>query len=318
MTSDRLATHYSDDISPFHVALEPAHTTLTRACLATLLRLNGSSSNDEGERNFPLAGYASQYWVEHAQFEMVSSRIEDGMQRLFDPTQPYFSTWLRFYNVDDHWNRSGNAWVARGSPLYYASLCGFRDLAEHIIRGHPEQVNATGGRRHSPLGAALSKGHFHVAELLHQHDASVNDTDYNNQSLLQVASVDGRSDVARWLLDHGADTHSQRGDLGVPIHLAAANGYLDVVETLLEHDVTVDSADNDGRSPLHLASSAGDAEIVRLLLDRGANANVVDKNGWTPLSLTWTTEVEHLLLDYGASPGEEGRSSEGGIEGGEV
>ena len=69
---------------------------------------------------------------------------------------------------------------------------------------------------------------------------------------------------------------------------------------------------------MHLASSAGNAEIVRLLLGRGANANVVDKNGWTPLSLTWTTEVEHLLLDYGASPGEEGRSSEGGIEGGEV
>ena len=304
LTSDRLSTSHQD-ISRFYIAPEDAHTTLTQACLATLLRLDGSTSNDKVEHNVPLARYASQHWVEHAQFGMVSSRIEDGIQRLFDSTKPYFSTWLRLYNIDynDHWNQSGNARVARGSPLYYASLCGFRDLAEHIIKDHPEQVNATGGRRRSPLGAALYKRHFHVAELLHQHGASVDVTDYNNQTLLQAASVDGHSDVARWLLKRGADPISQQNDLGAPIHLATANGHPEVIEMLLEYEVNIDSADKDGRTPLHLASSSGKAEIVRLLLDRGANANAVDKNGWTPLSLTWTTEVERLLLDHGASPG---------------
>ena len=318
LTSDRLASSIKGGIYRFHIALEAAHTTLTQACLATLLRLDGSSSNDQVERNFPLAKYASQHWVEHAQFEKVSLQMEDGVRRLFDPTKPYFTTWLRLYNIDDHWNRSGNAWVTRGSPLYYASLCGFRDLAEHIIKLHPEQVNATGGRRHSPLAAALSKGHFHVAELLLQHGASMDVTNYDNQTLLLAASVDGQSDVTRWLLDHGADMGSPRDDLGAPIHLATANGHPDVIQTLLEYGVDIDSADNDGRTALHLASSSGKVEIVRLLLDRGANANAVDKDGCTPLSLTWTTEVEHLLLDYGASPGEEGRSSEGGIEDGNV
>jgi hypothetical protein len=304
LTSDRLATSQSD-ISRFHIAPEPAHTTLTQACLATLLRLDGSPNNDQIDRNFPLARYASQHWVEHAQFGMVSSKIEDGMQRLFHPTEPYFATWLRLYNIDDHWNQFGNSWVARGSPLYYASLCGFRDLVQHIIDDHPEQVNATGGRRHSPLAAAMYKEHFHVAELLHQHGAVVNVTDYNNQTLLQAASVDGRSDVARWLLKHGADTHSKRDDLGAPIHLATVNGHSEVIETLLEHEVDIDSVDKDGRTPLHLASSTGRAEIVRLLLEREANANAVDKNGWTPFSLTWTDEVVRLLREYGASPDDE-------------
>ena len=313
LTSDRLATSQSP-ISHFHIASEAAHTTLTQACLATLLRLDSSSSNDQVERDFHLARYASQHWVEHAQFEMVSSQIKDGIQHLFDPTKPFFSMWLRLYNIDDHWNRSGNAWVARGSPLYYASLCGFRELAEHIIKGHPEQVNATGGRRHSPLAAALSKGHFHVAELLLQHGASVNVTDYDSQTLLQAASVDGRSDVTRWLLDHGADMNTQQDDLAAPIHLATVNGHLEVIRMLLEYEVNIDSADKDGRTPLHLASSSGKVEIVRLLLDRGANANAVDKDGCTPLILTWTNEVEDLLLNYGASPGENGGSTEGGIE----
>ena len=285
LTSDRLATDFGV-ISRLHIALEAAHTTLTQACLATLLRLDGSSSNDQVERNFPLAKYASQHWVEHAKFEMVSLQIEDGIQRLFDPTKPYFSTWLRLYNIDDHWSQSGNAWVARGSPLYYASLCGFRDLAEHIIKGHPDQVNATGGRRHSPLAAALSKGYFHVAELLLQHGASVDVTDYNNQTLLQVASVDGRSDVARWLLERGADPNSHQNDHVAPIHLATANGHPEVIQTLLEHGVYIHSTDKDGRTALHLASSSGKVEVVRLLLEHGADANSVDNDGCIPLSLT--------------------------------
>ena len=303
LTSDRLATSQSD-ISRFHIAPEAAHTTLTEACLATLLQFHSSSSNTEVKRGFPWTGYASQYWVEHAQLGLVSSRIEDDIQRLFDPTKPYFSAWLRLYNIDDHWNQFGNAWVARGSPLYYASLCGFRDLAEHIITGHPEQINATGGRRHSPLAAALCKGHFHVAELLLQHGASVDVTDYNNQTLLQAASVDGRSDVARWLLERGADPNPQQNDHVPVIHLATANGHPEVIQTLLEHGVDIHSTDNDGRTALHLASSSGKVEIVRLLLEHGANVNLVDNDGCTPLSLTWTAEVERLLLDHDASTDE--------------
>ena len=297
LTSNRLATYHSEDISRFHIAPEPAHTTLTQACLATLLQLHDSSSNDQVERNFPLAGYASQHWVDHARSGMVSSRIETGMRRLFDSTGPYFATWLRLYNIDDHWNGFGNAWVARGSPLYYASLCGFRDLAEHIINVSPKQINATGGRRHSPLAAALCKEHFHVANLLLQHGASVDVTDSNNQTLLQVASAEGRSDVVQWLIDHGAD---MRNDHVALIHLAAANGHSEVIQTLLGHGVKIDSADNDGRTALHLASSSGKVEIVHLLLKHGADPNAVDQDGCTPLSLTWSPDVERLLLDHGA------------------
>ena len=54
LTSDRLATS-KRDISQFHIAPEPAHTTLTQACLATLLQVHDSSSNVQVERNFPFA-----------------------------------------------------------------------------------------------------------------------------------------------------------------------------------------------------------------------------------------------------------------------
>jgi ankyrin repeat protein len=299
LTSDRLAA-FQGDISQVHIGDEPAHTTLAQACLATLLRLDGSLGNLQVDRNFPLAKYASQHWVEHAQFGSVSSQIEDGMRRLFDSdsAKPYFATWLRLHDIDDHWTQFGRSWATCGSPLYYASFCGFHDLAEHIIDLHPEQINATGGRNHSPLAAALYNGHFHVAELLLQRGAAINVTGHNGLTPLQAASVDGRSDVARWLLDHGADTHSQRDDHAAPIHLATANGRQEVLQTLLEYKVDIDSADKDGRSPLHIASSTGRAEIVRLLLEHGANADAVEKDGWTPLYLATTPEVVRLLLEH--------------------
>ena len=90
LTSNRLATS-KGDVSHFHIIPEPAHTTLAQACLGVLLQLDGSSNKYQVERNDPLAIYTSRHWVEHAQFGLVSSRIEDGMRRLFDPAKPHFA-----------------------------------------------------------------------------------------------------------------------------------------------------------------------------------------------------------------------------------
>ena len=241
LTSDRLSTSEEyKDISQFRIKNELAHTTLAQACLGTLLRLDGSSK---------LKGYASRHWVKHAQFGTVSSQLTIGMRRLFDSAEPYFAAWLRVYDIDydidydvddliGHDDRWGYTLTkARGSPLYYASLCGFCDLAAHIISEHQvqvEQVNARGGHCHFPLVAALYNGHNDMAALLRRHGAAVD-------APLQVASVDGRSDVVRWLLDHDADPDSQQDDRQSPIYLATMNGHPEVVRTLLGHRVRINA-----------------------------------------------------------------------------
>src|SRR6267378_1195440 len=95
LTSRRIA---QGPISRFHISLEPAHLTITRACLAVLLLLDGGV-NKAMIKNFPLAHYAAQYWVGHAKFGNVSSDARDAIQRVFDPNEPYFSswTWLEYY-----------------------------------------------------------------------------------------------------------------------------------------------------------------------------------------------------------------------------
>jgi len=58
LTSDRLA-HSSEDVSRYHILLEPAHTLLAQACDGVLLRLDDDVDR-ENAKDIPLSEYAAQ------------------------------------------------------------------------------------------------------------------------------------------------------------------------------------------------------------------------------------------------------------------
>ena len=96
LMSDRLATSRRD-ISQYHISLEDAHTVLAQASLGVLLRDPDVNSHADSA---PLAGYAAEHWVTHAQVENVASRVRDGMEYLFDPDKPYFEAWVQLHDID--------------------------------------------------------------------------------------------------------------------------------------------------------------------------------------------------------------------------
>jgi hypothetical protein len=135
LMSSRLA-NAGEHLSRYHILPHSAHSVIARASLNVLLSL-GDQVDKSVVENHPLALYASRYWVDHAKFEGVSSSIEDLMKRLFDPDKPYFATWVWLYDVDRPWE--GHMATARpmkpkASPLYYASLCGFRNLVNTLLQ----------------------------------------------------------------------------------------------------------------------------------------------------------------------------------------
>ena len=87
------------ELSCYYIQLETAHTILAQACLGILLRLDNRIDRDTIQ-SFPLARDAAQYWVEHAQFGDVASRIEDGMDCLFDADKLHYSIWLGIFDED--------------------------------------------------------------------------------------------------------------------------------------------------------------------------------------------------------------------------
>jgi hypothetical protein len=171
LTSTRLSTA-SGEVSAYRIDLENAHTILAQACLGVLLEthdeIDGNASEDH-----PLVRYAARHWTTHAQFGEVSSRLKKGMEYLFNPDKPHFRVWLTLYDIDTEpdsettffsFTFRTNKYAA--TPLYYAALCGFHDLVEHLIAKYPQDVVANGGYHMKPLIAALAGEHFQTADLL--------------------------------------------------------------------------------------------------------------------------------------------------------
>jgi ankyrin repeat protein len=314
LTSDRLA-NANGGVSHYHILPESAHTILAQACLGVLLCFDDHVDKDTA-KDTPLANYAAKHWVEHAQFKDVSSRIRDAMESFFDAETPHFAAWHRVHDVDE----GGFDFVpmCKGGPLYYASLCGFYDLAKHLVVKHPEHVDALGGQMVSPLGAALYGEHLRVAELLYERGADVRVRGSVGWTLLHSASVDGLVDTARWLLNHGADVNVQKDDGWTSLHLAAWNQDLEIVQMLLEHHADIHARNPRGEVALHLAACHYESEfqvnILQLLLDHGADVNARDNAGSTPLhhssfrneddvsdSGSGSAEGTCLLLEHGAN-----------------
>ena len=315
LTSDRLAMS-GGDVSRYHILLTPAHTILAQACLGDLLRLDQQAMRDNTLGN-PLTKYAARHWVDHAQFEGVSSRIQDVMEYFFDADRLHWVAWRRVYDIDDHdwFLLTPSSKTPSPVPLYYAALCGFYDLAKQLIVKNPEHVNAGGGQMVTPLVAALYHKHFRVADLLFGYGADVNVRGAAEETPLFVSSYDGSVDIVRWLLDHGADVNARNTYLNTPLVLAEKHP--EVARMLLEHNADVNAQNYLGLAPLHHASVATYSEdmlkIMQLLLDKGADPNARDHDGCTPLhhSSYWknenygsyfgTVEGSRLLLDHGAN-----------------
>src|SRR6267154_3581958 len=167
LTSARLAKT-KDTISRFHVSMTAAHTIVAQACLGVLLHLDESITKDSLE-DFPLAEYAAEHWVGHARFENVSSMVQDGMKRLFDPSKSHLSVWDWIYDLHPdnprlRSDRYKHPAEARATPLHYAAVYDMHDIATFLIVEHSQDVNAVGFyRRETPLHVSSRQGHVETA-----------------------------------------------------------------------------------------------------------------------------------------------------------
>ena len=266
LTSDRLATS-SGDISRYHIDLDPANAILAQVCICVLLRLDERVEETVAEGSSPLAGYAARHWVGHAQYEKVSPCVRKAMEYLFNVDKPYFAAWLKLYNIDTYPRPSSifqrilsRRRKSGAAPLYYAALCGFQDLVEHLVANHPEQVNATGGYYLTPLVAALAGGHFQTAKFLYENGAHPNVRGADDNTPLHSAAY-YRDPAMVWvLLEYKANAAARNFEVATPLHLA--------------------SKDGDNRGP-NIALSL--SNIARLLIDHGADVNARTNVGTTPL-----------------------------------
>jgi Ankyrin repeats (many copies)/Ankyrin repeats (3 copies) len=302
LTSGRLATS-SQDVSRYHITLETAHTILAQACVSVLLQLDDHDERDDVEKNAPLAVYAAFYWVRHAQFEDVMSRIK-GTEDLFDVDKPYFAAWRELHDIDIippegsvffHFTFGGRR---TNIPLYYAALCGFANLVEQLIVKHPQHVNAIGGWYRTPAVAALAGRHFQLAQVLHRNKSSVEPRGHDGNTPLHSAAFYGDLEMVQVLLEYGVDVNAQNVYRNTPLAYASLDGDRNdarVARLLIAHGADPNSGDLWGSTLLHRASRFGRIEIVRLLIEHGANVEAKDIWGETPLDVASGEHREEII-----------------------
>jgi ankyrin repeat protein len=270
LTSARIQTMDVGKISQYHIALEPAHMLLARLCLTVLLQLDGNMDKTRLPRS-PLAFYAAQHWVDHANFGNVASRIQDAMERLFNPKKPQFRTWIwlrRLANKQSMENIDERPPPPKLTPLYYAALYGFDDLARRLIVSHKENVNARSINKWTPLHAASQGGHVGAVRVLLDHGALMNARMHDDETPLDLASRNGHPKVVQLLLERRAalDPNTWIG-LNTPLCLASSLGHLEVVQLFLDYGAEAIFQDERIFSPYEKAKSHGQHDVARLLMD---------------------------------------------------
>ena len=321
LTSSRLSTT-SGEVSAYRIDLENAHTVLAQACLAVLLQTH-EEIDENTPKDHPLARYAAQHWTTHARFREVSSRLKKGMEYLFNPDRPHFRVWLTLYDIDTDPDGPGSEVQtffritpinkSTATPLYYAALCGFHDLVEHLIAKYPQDVNSNGGWYLRPVIAALAGGHSQTADLLHHNVAGSQVEGFSERIPLHSAAWFEKLEVVQRLIEYDADINARYGDGWTPLYLASRGCHVkdgSVVRLLLDRGADVNARTMRGSTPLHQASACGALEVVRLLLEHGADIEAVDCDGKSALEVVGNKvyqldrgrrdEITRLLVEHGA------------------
>ena len=303
LTSERLAAS-SEDVSRYHITLKTAHSILAQACVGVLLQLGDHGEQDTVGKNVPLSRYAAEYWVRHAQFGDVASRIK-GMEYIFDLDKPYFAAWRRLHDIDIRPSPGSVFFLFRHSlvtdasiPLYYAALCGFANLVEQLIAKHPQHVNAIGGYYMTPAVAALAGRHFQLAGVLHRNKSSVEPRGHFENVPLHSAAYYGDLEMVQVLLEYGANVNTKNSVGCTPLDFASLGGRHNeprVARLLIEHGADPNTRDMVGLTPLHRASRSGRIEVLRLLIEHGGDVEVKDDKGRTPLDIASGEQHEEIV-----------------------
>ena len=133
-----------DRVPRYQINIKDSHYVAALTCIAPILHFNDKFNwplNRETVKIFTMVEYAAENLIYHIQ-QGNNSLLRDvdvGLRRLFDPQRPIFKAWLWLHDID---NPTRGRMVTDApvdppaSTLYYAALCGFPLLVQHLANLH--------------------------------------------------------------------------------------------------------------------------------------------------------------------------------------
>ncbi|KAG6916635.1 hypothetical protein DXG01_006055 [Tephrocybe rancida] len=259
----------------FSISKKESHSKISEISVAYLLQFRSFEPLTKAMLgSSPLAQYAAEHWIDHAEAGGMDSALLKLILQLFMPETATLLNWIRIHNID-HGLWSTNLSMNKAevcSPLYYASLAGLQQVSKHLLDNKAD-VNAPGGSCGNALQAASYEGHEGIVRLLLEKEADVNAQGGYYGNALQAASHRGHEGIVRLLLEKEADVNAQGGYYGNALQAASSGGHEGIVRLLLEKEADVNAQGGQYGNALQAASSGGHERIVRLLLEKEADVN---------------------------------------------
>ena len=169
-----------------------------------------------------------------------------------------------------HALHQGHASIARAiasrlpsMTLHEAAALGDLERVRSTLALRPSALDTPAEDRNTPLGLAVTFGHFEVARTLLDEGADPNGGPDGSPVVPPLHAAIGLSQagvVGRFvdlLLRSGADATRTSGTAWTPLHAAAAKGYREVVQRLIEHGGDPRAVTQNGKPPAQIAREAG-------------------------------------------------------------
>jgi ankyrin repeat protein len=166
-------------------------------------------------------------------------------------------------------NRLGNN--NHGSALQRAVFGGYEGIIHTLLAaGADPNLTPSSAEPTTPIQAALSMGHEHIAILLLNHAADPDTHCGKYGSALQVSLMLDSAAVMQHLLAKGANPNLNNGQYGTALQIAAERGNVQAVRALLGKGACPSAYNTKFDSPLGQALYYSHADIIDLLLKAGA------------------------------------------------
>src|ERR1700728_5072972 len=162
----------------FSINEKLSHSHIAKTCLAYLLQFKSVVMLSPGTiNNYPLANYATKYWIRHVNAGGKGStdvQQQKLIMTLFQPqhTVPFIS-WVNMHDIDAPWSNSEKISDCIPSTFYYASSAGLLLVIQALVKNGVD-LNVRGGEYGNALQAASFESHEAIVDLLLENGADVN------------------------------------------------------------------------------------------------------------------------------------------------
>ncbi|CAN0072417.1 unnamed protein product [Lampetra fluviatilis] len=211
------------------------------------------------------------------------------------------------------------------TALHQCCIDDFEEVLK-LLLAYGASVNAVDSELWTPLHAAATCGHLHLARQLVEHGAdllAVNadgnmpydicedevTLDYIETAMaskgITQETINSKRCATELSMIHDIQAVSRSGENldgrdehgATLLHIAAAHGYLRAAELLLELGVSVECKDRDGWEPLHAAACWGQLEMAEMLVSHGASFDAKTYQDETPVDLCEDDDMRQRLVD---------------------